>query len=98
MLELMLIIHSNSKKSTSQTIVMDRPSTAREFASASHKQRRDLSIPTTQILDSTELPENFYDRLAKLVEKGENIGEIMSIVERSPSEALQQLQKLEGSS
>ena len=92
------IIHSNSKKSTSQTIVMDRPSTAREFASASHKQRRDLSIPTTQILDSTELPENFYDRLAKLVEKGENIGEIMSIVERSPSEALQQLQKLEGSS
>ena len=71
---------------------MDRPSTAREFASATHKQRRDLSIPTTRSLDSTELPDNFYDRLAKLVERGENIGEIMSTVERSPSEALQQLQ------
>ena len=92
------IIHSNSKKSTAQTIAMDRPSTAREFASASHKQRRDLSIPTTSKLDSTELPENFYDRLAKLVERGENIGEIMSTVERSPSEALQQLQNLEDSS
>ena len=92
------IIHSNSKKSKTQTITMDRPSTAREFASASHKQRRDLSIPTTRGLDSTELPENFYDRLAKLVERGENIGEIMSIVERSPSEALQQLQSLEDSS
>ena len=92
------IIHTNSKKSTSSTIAIERPPTAREFASASHKQRRDLSIPTTRNLDSTELPENFYDRLAKLVEKGENIGEIMSVVERSPSEALQQLQKLEDSS
>ena len=92
------IIHTNSKKSTSSTIAMERPPTAREFASASHKQRRDLSIPTTRNLDSTELPEDFYDRLAKLVEKGENIGEIMSVVERSPSEALQQLQKLEDSS
>ena len=92
------IIHTNSKKSTSSTIAMERPPTAREFASASHKQRRDLSIPTTRNLDSTELPEDFYDRLAKLVEKGENIGEIMSVIERSPSEALQQLQKLEDSS
>ena len=92
------IIHSNSKKSTAHTITMDRPSTAREFASATHKQRRDLSIPTTRSLDSTELPDNFYDRLAKLVERGENIGEIMSTVERSPSEALQQLQNLEDSS
>ena len=92
------IIHTNSKKSTPSTIAVERPPTAREFASASHKQRRDLSIPKTRNLDSTELPEDFYDRLAKLVEKGENIGEIMSVVERSPSEALQQLQKLEDSS
>ena len=92
------IIHSNSKKSHTQTIAKDRPSTAREFASATHKQRRDVLIPDKSSLDSTELPENFYERLAKLVEKGDNIGEVMSIVDRSPTEALQKLEDLEASS
>jgi len=92
------IIHSNSKKSKTQTIAKDRPASAREFASATHKQRRDVTIPETRILDSTELPENFYERLAKLVEKGENIGEVMSIVDQSTSEALKKLEDLEASS
>ena len=91
------IIHSNSKKSQVQQISRQPPSTAREFASASHKQRRDFSIPTNSTIQSSELPEDFYDRLALLVEKGENIGEIMSIVERSPAEALQILQDMEAS-
>ena len=92
------IIHSNSKKSKTQTIAKDSPASAREFASATHKQRRDVTIPETRILDSTELPENFYERLAKLVEKGENIGEVMSIVDQSTSEALKKLEDLEASS
>jgi len=91
------IVHSNSKKSHVQKISREPPSTAREFASASHKQRRDFSVPTNSTIQSSELPEDFYDRLALLVEKGENIGEIMSIVERSPSEALQILQDMEDS-
>lgn len=91
------IVHSNSRKSQNSTISRDPPSTAREFASASHKQRRDFTALKTSSIESTELPDDFYDRLALLVEKGENIGEIMSVVERSPSEALQLLEGMEGS-
>ena len=47
-------------------------------------------------MDSAELPDDFYERLAILVEKGGNIGEIMASVERSPSEALKKLEQLEG--
>ncbi|MBA46336.1 MAG: hypothetical protein CMB31_07110 [Euryarchaeota archaeon] len=91
------IVHSNSRKSKNTTISRDPPSTAREFASASHKQRRDFTALKTSRIESTELPHDFYDRLALLVEKGENIGEIMSIVEKSPIEALQLLEGMEGS-
>ena len=54
-------------------------------------------IPTTS---DTAVRRSWLEKAlaTKLVERGENIGEIMSIVERSPSEALQQLQSLEDSS
>ena len=90
------IIHSSSKMSPENKTVREPPSTAREFASAHHRRLRDFSSPQGNSLDSTELPENFYDRLAKLVEKGENIGEIMASVERSPTNALLILEKMEG--
>ncbi len=90
------IIHSSSKISPENKMVREPPSTAREFASANHRLLRDFSSPQGNRMESTELPENFYDRLAKLVEKGKNIGEIMTTVERSPTDALLILEKMEG--
>tara|TARA_B100000945_G_C20367206_1_gene590245 strand:- start:406 stop:1413 length:1008 start_codon:yes stop_codon:yes gene_type:complete len=90
------IVHTTSRHSSESEVVREPPSSAREFASAKHRQRRDFSVPRTATMDTTELPEDFYERLAILVEKGGNIGEIMASVERSPSEALKKLEQLEG--
>ena len=90
------IVHSTSRHSNDSEVVREPPSSAREFASAKHRQKRDFSAPKLAKMDSTELPDDFYERLAILVEKGGNIGEIMASVERSPSEALKKLEQLEG--
>ena len=90
------IIHSSSKMSPENKMVREPPSSAREFASAHHRRLRDFTSPQGNSMEATVLPENFYERLAKLVEKGENIGEIMTSVERSPSDALLILEKMEG--
>lgn len=90
------IVHTTSRHSNDSEVVREPPSSAREFASAKHRQKRDFSVPRSAKMDSAELPDDFYERLAILVEKGGNIGEIMASVERSPSEALKKLEQLEG--
>ena len=90
------IVHTTFRHSNDSEVVREPPSSAREFASAKHRQKRDFSVPQSAKMDSAELPDDFYERLAILVEKGGNIGEIMASVERSPSEALKKLEQLEG--
>ncbi|MBD19264.1 MAG: hypothetical protein CMB13_06490 [Euryarchaeota archaeon] len=93
------IVHSMAKESTSIPNPISAPSTAREFSQVAQRVRpvRNASLGTTPEMVSS-LPDDFYDRVANLVEKGADITTLMAAVERSPITAIEILERMEGES